>query len=219
MKFEDQRKYMVDTQIAGRGITDPELLKAFSKVPRHLFVPEEYRSFAYKDHPLGIGKGQTISQPYIVALSLDLLTLTKNDKVLDIGTGSGYQTALLAEIVAEVFTIERIPELLMKARTVLKELNYTNIHYHLGDGTKGWEKAFPPCKEFDKIVVSAAAPSIPKSLLAQLADEGKLVIPAGNRSFQELILVKKRENKLIEKSFGGCAFVPLIGEEGWKDDD
>ena len=218
MKFEDQRKRMVETQIVRRGITKPELLAAFEKVPRHLFVPEEFRAHSYQDHPLGIGQGQTISQPYIVALTLDLLSLQKEDIVLDIGTGSGYQTALLAELVKEVYTVERIPELMLRAKMILKELNYTNIHYRIGDGTKGWEKAYPPRNEFDKIVVSAASPSIPDSLITQLAEGGRLVIPTGNRLFQNLLLVEKREGRLIEKSIGGCAFVPLIGEEGWKDE-
>jgi len=218
MKFEDQRKRMVETQIARRGIKNPAILAAFEKVPRHLFVPEEYRTFSYQDHPLGIGQGQTISQPYIVAMTLNLLALDKDDLVLEIGTGSGYQTALLAEIVKEVYTVERIPELFMKARTVLKELNYPNIHFRMGDGTKGWEKAYPPCSEFNKIAVSAAAPSVPESLINQLADGGKLVIPTGNRSFQELILVEKRDNQFTKTCFGGCTFVPLIGEEGWKDE-
>lgn len=218
MKFEDQRKKMVATQIANRGIKNPELLAAFEKVPRHLFVPEEFQPYAYKDHPLGIGQGQTISQPYIVALTLDLLSLTKEDIALDIGTGSGYQTAILAELVKEVYTIERVPELLIRARQVLKELNYNNIHYHIGDGTKGWEKAYPPLNEFNKIVVAAAAPTIPQSLLNQLSEGGRLVIPKGSRFFQELILVERKEGKILESSFGGCTFVPLIGEEGWKDD-
>ena len=218
MKFEDQRKRMVETQIAARGITDPALLAAFEKVPRHLFVPEEFRNFSYQDHPLGIGQGQTISQPYIVAMTLDLLNLKKDDLVLEIGTGSGYQTALLAELVGDVYTVERIPELLMKARLVLQELKFSNIHYRIGDGTKGWEKAYPPCTEFDKIAVSAAAPSIPESLINQLAEGGRLVIPAGSRMFQELILVEKKDNIVTNKSCGGCTFVPLIGEEGWQND-
>ncbi len=217
MKFADQRKRMITAQIARRGIDNPELLAAFEKVPRHLFVPEEFRKYTYQDHPLGIGQGQTISQPYIVALTLDLLSLKKTDFVLDVGTGSGYQTAILAEIVKEVYTVERIPELLMRARAILKQLDYTNIHYHVGDGTKGWNKAYPPRKEFDKIVVAAAAPTIPESLLHQLAEGGKMVIPKGSRAFQELILVEKKEGRIVERSFGGCAFVPLIGEEGWKD--
>jgi|SRR5690554_3512163 protein-L-isoaspartate(D-aspartate) O-methyltransferase len=218
MKFDDQRKKMVTEQLVRRGIKDHRLLAAFEKVPRHLFVPEEFRIFAYRDHPLGIGEGQTISQPYIVALTLELLSLSEEDVVLDIGTGSGYQTAILAELVKEVYTVERIPELLIRARTILKELNYNNIHYRIGDGTKGWEKAYPPRNSFDKIVVSAASPGIPPSLIRQLAGGGKLVIPAGNRMFQELTLIEKKDEKVVEKRYGGCAFVPLLGEEGWKDD-
>ncbi|MBW6516452.1 MAG: protein-L-isoaspartate(D-aspartate) O-methyltransferase [Candidatus Cloacimonetes bacterium] len=218
MKFEDQRKRMVENQIAARGIKNPELLAAFLKVPRHLFVPEEYRNYSYQDHPLGIGQGQTISQPYIVAMTLDLLCLSKEDIVLEIGTGSGYQTALIAEMVKEVYTVERIPELLMNARIILKGMNYDNIHFRVGDGTKGWEKAYPPCSKFNKIAVSAAAPHVPESLILQLAEGGKLVIPAGNRMFQELLLVEKQGDQIIKKSYGGCTFVPLIGEEGWKND-
>jgi len=218
MKFEDQRKKMVAEQLVRRGIKNPRLLAAFEKVPRHLFVPDEFRIFSYRDHPLGIGEGQTISQPYIVALTLELLSLSAEDIVLDVGTGSGYQTAIIAEIVKEVYTVERIPELLMRARNILTKLEYSNIHYRIGDGTKGWEKAYPPRNCFDKIVVSAASPGIPPSLLKQLAEGGKMVIPTGNRMFQELTLIEKENGKLKEQRYGGCAFVPLIGEEGWKYD-
>ena len=218
MKFEDQRKIMTERQIKGRGIYATSLLNAFSKVPRDLFVPEEMRRFAYQDAPLSIGKGQTISQPYIIALMLDLLRIQPKDKVLEIGTGSGYQTALLAEVADEVFTVERISDLLDEARVILDGLGYKNIYYHIGDGTKGWEEASPPRDSFDKIVVSAAAPSIPSSLINQLADNGRLVIPTGSKMWQELMLVTKHGDRIEKKKYGNCTFVPLIGTEGWSKD-
>ncbi len=216
MKYEDQRKLMVSRHIAFRGIHNPLLINAFEKVPRHLFVPPDYRKMAYSDHPLEIGQGQTISQPYIVALMLDLLSLKPEDIVLDIGTGSGYQTALLAEIVSEVYTVERIPELAIKARETLKNMGYTNIHFRVGDGTKGWEKAYPARQSFNKIVVSAASPDVPPTLIKQLADKGRMVLPTGNRLFQELKVISKENGDVKQSIYGGCTFVPLIGEEGWE---
>ncbi len=215
MKFEDQRRIMVERHIAGRGIDNPKILAAFEKIPRHIFVPEELQRLSYQDSPLSIGKGQTISQPFIVALMLDLLDLNEEDTVLEIGTGSGYQTALLAEIVKQVFTVERIPELLSKARDIIDSLGYENVYYRVGDGTRGWEKAFPVRKTFNKIVVSAAAPDIPQKLLDQLSDHGVLIIPAGSRYWQKLLQVTKQGNKLEKKEYGQCTFVPLIGNEGW----
>ncbi|MDO9576958.1 MAG: protein-L-isoaspartate(D-aspartate) O-methyltransferase [Candidatus Cloacimonadales bacterium] len=215
MKFEDQRKLMIQQQIERRGIVDPRVLEAFYKVERHLFVDEDARHLAYNDSPLGIGSGQTISQPYIVALMMELADVQPDHKVLEIGTGSGYQTALLAEIAKEVYTVERIHVLIERAKILLQELGYENIFYKSGDGTRGWEGSFPVCKEFDRIIVSAAAPEVPASLIEQLAIGGKLVIPAGQRSFQELILVERKENGYEETRHGGCTFVPLIGEEGW----
>jgi protein-L-isoaspartate(D-aspartate) O-methyltransferase len=215
MKFEDQRKLMIKNQIERRGIIDDSVLKAFQKVERHLFVDVDARHLAYNDSPLGIGNGQTISQPYIVALMLQLADIQPEHKVLEIGTGSGYQTALLAEIADEVYTVERIHALIQKAKELLSTLNYENIYFKSGDGTKGWEGGFPICPEFDRIIVAAAAPEVPTSLINQLAVGGKLVIPAGERSFQELILVERREDGFEETRHGGCTFVPLIGEEGW----
>ncbi len=215
MRFEDQRKMMVQNQLLHRDIIDEKVLKAFAKVERHLFVEEDARHLAYNDSPLGIGKGQTISQPYIVALMMQLADLQPEHKVLEIGTGSGYQTALLAEIVKEVYTVERIDFLIRRAERILKKLGYENIYYKSGDGTKGWEGGFPICKDFDRIIVAAAAPQIPESLAEQLAIGGKLVIPAGQRSFQELILLERTEEEYQETRHGGCTFVPLIGEEGW----
>ncbi|MCF7794478.1 MAG: protein-L-isoaspartate(D-aspartate) O-methyltransferase [Candidatus Cloacimonetes bacterium] len=215
MRFDDQRKLMVQNQLLRRDITDENVLKAFSKVERHLFVEEDARHLAYNDSPLSIGKGQTISQPYIVALMMQLLDLEPDHKVLEIGTGSGYQTALLAEIAEEVYTVERIDFLIRRAEKILKDQGYENIYYKSGDGTKGWEGGFPVCKQFDRIIVAAAAPQIPESLAEQLKIGGKLVIPAGQRSFQELILLERKEDGYEETRHGGCTFVPLIGEEGW----
>lgn len=215
MKFEDQRKLMIEHQIKFRRISHPLVLAAFEKVERHLFVDAEVRHLAYNDSPLSIGNGQTISQPYIVALMMQLADLQPQHKVLEIGTGSGYQTALLAEIVQEVYTVERIDLLLRRAQNLLQKLGYENVYYKSGDGSRGWEGGFPVCRQFDRIIVAAAAPDIPDSLKQQLAVGGKLVIPAGHRAFQELILVERREDGLLESRHGGCTFVPLIGEEGW----
>ena len=215
MKFEDQRKLMVKNQLKSRDIDDLNVLQAFEKVERHLFVDEDVRHFAYNDSPLGIGCGQTISQPYIVALMMQLADLMPGQKVLEIGTGSGYQTALLAEIVAEVYTVERIHTLLRKAQKLLSDLGYENIFYKSGDGTLGWEGGFPVCSKFDRIIVAAAAPEVPESLISQLEIGGKLVIPTGMRSYQELILIEKTDSGYEETRHGGCTFVPLIGQEGW----
>ncbi|MFC1887502.1 protein-L-isoaspartate(D-aspartate) O-methyltransferase [Candidatus Cloacimonadota bacterium] len=215
MKIEDKRRLMVEDQIHSRGIETEAVLKAFLKVERHLFVHEEIQHLAYNDSPLNIGKGQTISQPYIVALMLDLLEIKKSDNILEIGTGSGYQTALLAELAGEVYTVERIDVLLLKARDLLRKMGYKNINYLVGDGTRGWKEGEPMRSEFDKIVVAAAAPDIPTSLMEQLADGGIMVIPAGNRSWQDLIVIKKVGDEFITTNHGGCTFVPLIGQEGW----
>ncbi len=217
MKFEDQRRIMVRDNLEARGISDPKVLDVFLKVQREEFVPDDFKVHSYADHPLSIGEGQTISQPYIVALMLSLLDLKPEHRVLEIGTGSGYQTALLAEMVTEVFTVERIDPLLRRARRTLTAMGYENIHYRVGDGTRGWEKAYPAASEFDRIVVAAAAPKIPQPLLEQLAEGGKLVIPAGSRYVQELILITHRNNEYTQEKWGGCAFVPLVGEEGWQD--
>lgn len=215
MKFEDQRKLMVQNQLLRRDITDENVLKAFAQIERHLFVEEDARHLAYNDSPLSIGKGQTISQPYIVALMMQLADIESEHKILEIGTGSGYQTALLAKMASEVYTVERIDFLIRKAEELLKKMGYENIYYKSGDGTRGWEGGFPICKEFDRIIVAAAAPQIPASLTTQLKIGGKLVIPAGQRSYQELILVERNENGYEETRHGGCTFVPLIGKEGW----
>jgi len=218
MYYTKQRSKMVENQIKARGITDKCLLDAFRKVERHLFIPGNPDQFAYADGPLSIGEGQTISQPYIVALMLDMLKIKPEDIVLEIGTGSGYQTAIIAEITQAVYSIERIPSLAKNAEQLLKKLGYSNINIQQGDGTTGWkpENESEMDITFDAIVVSAAAPYVPESLLAQLKDGGRLVLPCGNRYVQDLICVKKENGKIIKENFGGCQFVPLIGEQGWK---
>jgi len=186
------------------------LLKAMSKVPRHLFVPAEFRELAYADFPLSIGYGQTISQPYIVAYMTELLALQPTDKVLEVGTGSGYQTAILAELAGEIYTIEKVPELLESARELLTSLNYKNIHFHLGDGKLGWTGKPGVEYSFDKIIVTAAPRSLPEKLLAQLKPEGKMVIPIGTLGTQTLYLIEKNEGgklDIIPKL--PVAFVPL----------
>ncbi len=215
MRFEDQRKLMIEKNLVSRGIKDKALLAAFDRVPRENFVPEEWRDYAYQDHPLQIACKQTISQPFIIAYMMQLLELNNQDIVLEIGTGSGYQTALLAELSKEVYTVERFSELSMNARKVLRQLNYTNIFYRIGDGTRGWEKSIPVQNEFDKIVVCAGSPDIPASLINQLKPEGRLVIPVGNTTEQKVIMLirHEKENEIIE--LAPCTFVPLIGQEGW----
>ncbi len=182
------------------------------KVPRHLFVLPEFLPFAYDDRPLPIGLGQTISQPYIVALSTEALGLSPEDRVLEIGTGSGYQTAILAELAEEVFTVERIPELSWEAQERLRKLGYTNVRFRVGDGTKGWPEEAP----FPAILVTAAAPRVPPSLLSQLAEGGRLVIPVGGRFQQDLWVVRKEGGRPIYEHLCPVSFVPLIGEEGWR---
>jgi protein-L-isoaspartate(D-aspartate) O-methyltransferase len=212
-EFEKARERMVDLQIVRRGIKDPRVIAAMKKVPRHLFVSESLRSQAYEDHPLLIEEKQTISQPYIVALMTESLRLTGYEKVLEIGTGSGYQTAILAELADKVFTIERIPLLAEKARKRLEELGYKNIVYRIGDGSLGWPEEAP----FDGILVSAAAPSIPQPLIDQLAMGGRLIIPVGDRLSQELVLVERVPEGIRKSFLGGVRFVDLIGKWGWSE--
>jgi len=211
--FKSLREEMVTEQIMGRGVVTPRVIEAFRKVPRHLFVPEEFRSHSYNDHPLPIGEGQTISQPYMVALMTDILNLSGEEKVLEIGTGSGYQAAILAELGKEVYTVERHRALAERAEKVLKDLNYQNVRVLVGDGTKGW-KEFSP---YQKIIVTASAPDVPQPLFEQLDEMGRLAIPIGGRWSQDLVLVEKRKGNMITKSICGCVFVPLIGEYGYGD--
>ena len=204
---------MVETQLVTRGIHDPRVLDAMRKVPRHLFVDEALAAQASADHPLPIGEKQTISQPYIVALMTEALGLEGHEKVLELGTGSGYQTAVLAELADRVFTIERIPSLLHRAREVLNSLGYRNVVYRVGDGTLGWPEEAP----FDAILVSAGAPRVPQPLVDQLSMGGRLVLPMGDRLSQELILVERVPEGIRKTTLGGCRFVDLVGKWGWEE--
>jgi protein-L-isoaspartate(D-aspartate) O-methyltransferase len=203
--YDRERKDMVEYQIRRRGVRDKKVLRAMLKVPRHLFVPEQLRELAYGDEPLPIGEGQTISQPYIVAYMTEALRLHGREKVLEIGTGSGYQTAVLAEIVREVYTVELIPELSRQAQEVLQKLGYRNIHFRVSDGTRGWPEEAP----FEAILVTAAPPAVPPSLVEQLKIGGQMVIPVGT-DFQELVLVTRKEQGWEEQRLIGVRFVPLI---------
>ncbi len=207
------REKMVRNQLVPRGIEDPRVLEVMGKVPRHLFVEEALIGEAYNDHPLPIGHKQTISQPYIVALMTEALELGGKEKVLEIGTGSGYQTAILAELSRTVFTVERVKPLLVKARDLLNELGYKNILYKAFDGTLGWKQYEP----YDAIIVTAGAPKIPQPLLDQLAEGGRLVIPTGNRFSQDMMKVTKKAGRVTQKNLGGCRFVDLVGIHGWKE--
>ena len=200
------RETMVQKQIKARGIDDPRLLRAIREVPRHLFVPPQQRRFAYGDYPLPIGENQTISQPYIVALMTDLLDIRTGDKVLEVGTGSGYQAAVLAEITDEVYSIEIIPALAREASQKLKKLGYEEVQVKIGDGYQGWEKYAP----YDGIIVTAAAKEIPPPLFEQLKEGGKLVLPLGDpRGFQTLTVVAKKDGKKKIRRLSGVRFVPL----------
>lgn len=196
-------------------IKDERVLKAMAKVPRELFVPPEVRHLAYEDAPLPIGFGQTISQPYIVALMSEALELKGNEKVLEVGTGSGYQAAILAELAREVISIERIPELAERARQILEDLGYKNVRIYLDDGVMGYPQEAP----FDGIIVTAGAPSVPHSLLSQLGVGGRLVIPVGSRLEQELLKITRTNGNPKVETLGGCRFVPLIHKEAWPKED
>jgi len=210
-EYASKRQQMVHTLVE-QGIRDQRVLDAFRKVPRHLFLDEALWPQAYNDHPLPIGEKQTISQPYIVALMTEALQLQKTEKVLEIGTGSGYQTAILAELADRVFTIERVPALAKRARRTLDLLRYTNIVTRIGDGTQGWREESP----FSAIIVTAAAPQAPDPLLKQLEIGGRLIMPIGHEQLQDLMLyVKDEEDRYHEENYGGCRFVKLIGEYGW----
>lgn len=204
-EFIRERKNMVETQIKARGIRDKKVLEVMNKVKRHLFVPPALKNLAYQDHPLPIGEGQTISQPYIVALMTELLSLKGDERVLEIGTGSGYQAAILAEIAREVYTIEILPSLVQRAERLLNELGYNNIKVKCGDGYLGWPEYAP----FDAIIVTCAPPHIPQNLIDQLADGGRLVIPVGD-NLQELKVLVKKEGKIKKKDIIPVRFVPMI---------
>jgi len=201
-----RRTNMVERQIIARGVRDSRVIEAFRKVPRHLFVPPDYRDLAYSDSPLPIGEGQTISQPYIVALMLELLTIKPEDQILEIGTGSGYQTALLAELAGKVYTVERVGTLLRGAQETLRRLGYTNVFFFEGDGTKGLRQFAP----YDKIIVSACARKIYESWIEQLVEGGIMVLPLQEDIGQILVRGIKKERKLHLENHGGCVFVPLI---------
>ena len=210
----EYRSRMVNTQIAVRGIRDPRVLQAFRDVPRHLFCSEGTAlSGAYADHPLPIGLGQTISQPFMVAEMTARLDLRPGDTVLEVGTGSGYQAAILSRLAAQVHTVERLPALAREAEELLRTLGYLNVFVHDGDGTCGWPDSAP----YNAIIVTAAAPDVPDALQEQLADGGRLAIPVGSRFVQDLAIIRRRGARLDTTYEGGCRFVPLIGEHGWPD--
>ena len=208
----EKRERMVEVQIAGRGVRDPAVLAAMARVPREVFVPDDLARLAYADRPLPIGAGQTISQPYIVAAMTEALRLQPRDRVLEVGTGSGYSAAILATIVAEVFTIEIVEDLAESARRRLGDLGYANVHVRHGDGSVGWPEHAP----YDAIVVTAGSPDVPPSLLRQLAIDGRLVMPVGPLRSQRLIrIVRSGEDTYQREVLEEVAFVPLIGAEGW----
>ena len=211
MNFDAARNRMVDEQLIPRGINEPRVLSAMRKVPRHLFVEEALQDRAYGDYALPIGEKQTISQPYMVALMTEALELSGSEIVIEIGTGSGYQAAILAELSRQVYSIERIASLALRARKVIEVLGYKNVDIKIYDGTLGWEEKAP----FDGIIVTASAPDIPKSLTDQLKLGGRLVIPVGTRHFQTLIKVVKKKDGLVKMPLTECVFVPLIGAYGW----
>jgi protein-L-isoaspartate(D-aspartate) O-methyltransferase len=211
MDWEFARSEMVATQLVPRGIADERVLAAMRKVPRHRFVAAGMEARAYGDHALPIGEGQTISQPYMVALMTEELKLSGSERVLEIGTGSGYQTAVLAELAEQVFSIERVPSLAARARNVIEKLGYANVAIRVGDGTIGW-KEFEP---YDRIIVTAGAPEVPPSLIEQLADPGIMVVPVGSQGLQQLCVVTRSGGSTKIRDAGGCVFVPLVGREGW----
>ncbi len=205
------RQAMVSEQLVARGIRDRRVLEAFLKVPRHEFVREEDVERAHEDHPLPIGDAQTISQPYMCAYMTERLALTGSERVLEIGTGSGYQAAILAELCREVYTVERVADLSSSAQTRLEGLGYRNIRYRIGDGSVGWPDEAP----FERIMVTAGAPKVPKTLVDQLGPEGILVIPVGGENVQRLTEVRRRGDRVEELALCQCAFVKLVGRQGW----
>jgi protein-L-isoaspartate(D-aspartate) O-methyltransferase len=213
INYEKERNRMVDEQIAARGVKDERVLAAMRTVPRHEFLPEAIRGMAYEDNSLPLGEGQTMSQPYMVALMTGLLELTGAERVLEIGTGSGYQAAVLAELCEKVYTVERIKTLADKARAVLDRLGYRTVAIKVYDGTYGWKEMAP----FDAIMVTAGAPDVPAPLVQQLKEGGRMVVPVGDRQGQALLkVVKTAEGVVTERSIP-CTFVPLIGSHGWKE--
>jgi protein-L-isoaspartate(D-aspartate) O-methyltransferase len=212
-QFVGHRQKMVEEQLVSRGIKDIKVLVAMNGVPRHFFVQESFHHKAYGDHPLPIGGSQTISQPYIVAAMTEALQLKGHERVLEIGTGSGYQTAVLAELADKVFTIERIKSIARIAKNKLDQLGYTNILYKIFDGTYGWRDQSP----YDAILVTAAGPEIPKTLVEQLADGGRIVAPIGDNASQTLTVLTKVGSQIRTQKLMDCSFVPLIGKYGWSE--
>ncbi len=204
-KFAEKREGMVEAQIEARGVKDEKVLEAMRKVPRHLFVPENMKLYAYRDEPLIIGEGQTISQPYIVAYMTEALQLKGHERILEVGTGSGYQAAVLAEIAQEVFSVEILESLSLRAQDMLKKLGYKNIQFKIGDGTQGWKEHAP----YNAIMVTAAPAKVPKALQEQLAIGGRMIIPVG-AAFQELVLLTREKRKYKKKKLLPVRFVPLI---------
>ncbi len=209
--FHGLRSAMVEQQLRARGIRDERVLAAMKKVPRHRFVPDSHLSSAYGDHPIPIAEGQTISQPYIVAAMLEALELGPADSALEVGTGSGYQAALLAELVKEVYSIERHERLAGQAREILQQFGYGNIHIRVGDGAEGWPEAAP----FDAIVVAAAVPQVPAALIEQMSEGGAMILPVGTPVTQDLQLVRKLQGRATLTRLDACRFVPLIGRGGF----
>jgi protein-L-isoaspartate(D-aspartate) O-methyltransferase len=209
---ESERLRMVEFQIAARDVTDERVLSAMREIPRHLFVPEPYRSAAYQDSPLPIGQGQTISQPYIVAKMTELLAVSPEDTVLEIGTGSGYQAAILGKLAREVITLERIPEVAGMAMKNLESLGISNVRVEVTDGTEGYPEKAP----YNAILVTASTPEVPRPLMDQLAEGGRLVAPVGSRDLQELVRLVRKGGDFIRESYGGVVFVPLLGKYGWQ---
>ena len=213
MDYRKMREAMIRKQIIARGIKEKRVVEAFRRVERERFVPPEVREQAYEDFPLAIGEEQTISQPYIAALMTQCLELRGEEKVLEIGTGSGYQTAILAELAREVYSVERIASLAQRAKTVLDELGYTNVKIRVANGTLGWEEYSP----YDRILVTAGAKELPKPLLDQLAEGGVMVIPVGDLLSQRLEVIRKKKTGIESRTVERCIFVPLIGAYGWKE--
>jgi len=206
---------MVEEQLVDRGIRDLRVLEAMSRIPRHEFVEPSFQHKAYGDHPLPIGDNQTISQPYIVAAMTEALGLKGHERVLEIGTGSGYQTALLAELAGQVFTVERIKPLGKRAKQLLERLGYTNVNFKIFDGTYGWRDQGP----YDAILVTAAAPDVPKTLIEQLKDGGRMILPIGDSSRQELVRIDLKNGVQHKTMLNYCLFVPLVGKYGWPEEE
>jgi protein-L-isoaspartate(D-aspartate) O-methyltransferase len=210
--WQAARDRMVETQIAARGIRDERVQSAMRRIPRHIFVPENVRAAAYGDYPLPIGHGQTISQPYIVAMMTALLQIQPDDRILEIGAGSGYQAAILGTLAKEVISIERIPEVASLARENLSVSGISTVRVVIGDGTLGYPDGAP----YDGVLITAATPSVPPPLVDQLAEGGRLVAPVGSRDLQELVRITRKGKDLLREFFGGVVFVPLLGEHGWE---